>query len=883
MTPSGEGARLGPYLLGASLGSGGMGEVFRARDTRLGRDVAIKILPTEVAGDADRLRRFEQEARAAAALNHPNIMSVHDVGHDNGVAYLVTELLEGQTLRAALAEPLSIDRVLDYAAQIADGLAAAHARGIVHRDIKPENLFVTSDGRVKILDFGLAKVLNPDVALADLDATALSPADTASGMILGTVGYMAPEYIRGQAVDARTDIFAFGCVLYEMLAGRRPFESDTAVDTISAILKDAPAPFAAAPPRASIPPAIARIVLRCLEKLPDARFQTASDLAFALRSVQPATRASDDPTASIAKPSVRPGRRLVAALVIVASLLGASVLLWKLGAAFGSPQPRVTRLAVSIPDEQAFVDVAGTALQLTPDGLAVVYSGRGPRGSQLYYRRLDQMEGRVIGGTDNAFALEVSPSGEWVAFQTEAASGGASVSKVALGGGLPILLGTVDYGGGIAWGPDGEIVAGTDFGLFRFPAGGGEPQQPWVTNEQHYMPLPLPGGRMMLVWDMVMVDVASGARTKLDGDGMNPIGYADGFLLFGRRDGTLGVVRFDPDTSRSVQDVIPIPDAPMTRPTGGMLAELSSRGDLIYARRKGGSILSVFDTQGRVLREAAQQRTFKAPRLSPDGRRVVMTEQLLSGTVFGDLWLYDLESEELRRLTTGVKASSPEWTFDGHVVFATSPRTGVAEAWRVPADGSGPAAMFLDIGRQVINTVLSPDGRYAVVDAFDTKTSRDLLLVSLGENRTPKPFAASEFNETMPAVSPDGRWLAYVSDESGHAEVYARPFPVGAERVQVSSGGGSEPRWTPDGGGIVYRNVNEFMKADLAFKGGLTVARRQALFVGQTPASAVLTSWTPEFDLLADGTIITTRAAGEAEIIVVTNWLAELKAKVGKR
>lgn len=377
-----------------------------------------------------------------------------------------------------------------------------------------------------------------------------------------------------------------------------------------------------------------------------------------------------------------------------------------------------------------------------------------------------------------------------------------------------------------------------------------------------------------------MIEIATGTLTVLDGDAMNPVGFAAGFLVFGRRDRTLGVVPFDPARTRSLRDVIPVPDTPVTRSAGGANADLSAAGDLVYVRTIQNQRLAFLDTHGRAIREIEETRTFKNPRVSPDGRWIVMNEQLLSGNIFGDLWLQGVASGELRRLTNGSNASSPEWTPDGRIVYSQLQLTGPTQAWVVSIDGTGPGEKFISLPTPVIHTVISSDGRYAVVTTETAQNKRDIYSIDLKGDHPPVPLMNSRFNETTPSISPNGHWLAYVSDETDQEEVYVRPFPVGSGRVQISLGGGGEPRWSKDGQSIVYRRVSDFAKAHLAIGPSIRVTEREELFSGVYRSAEF--AGTREFDLFADGTIVALKNA-ETEVVVVTNWIAELKAKLAKK
>jgi serine/threonine protein kinase len=535
--PTGSGARLGPYQLGPVIGAGGMGEVYRARDSRLGRDVAIKILPAEVAADPDRLRRFEQEARAAAALNHPNILSVHDVGTDNGVTYLVTELLEGQTLREALTSPdrgLSMDRALDSAVQIADGLAAAHARGIVHRDLKPENLFVTSDGHVKILDFGLAKFTDTSGSIdgnSPNSPTELTPANTGSGVILGTVGYMAPEQVRGQAVDARTDIFAFGCVLYELLTGTRAFHGDTAMDTLSAILSRAPMPLAEARPGTVAPPALARIVERCLEKAPGARFQTATDLAFALRHIAATSVTSDGRSAAleavIASERTRLSPRSALPWVVTLLSLAAAAARWWSPVA---PATAESTYHLTLPIPETIDMASGPEFALSRDGMLLAYIVQEPDGVfRIYLRRLNEERSSALPQTEGALGgLAFSPDSRWITFNRRHPNG--SKLKVPIDGGLATILVApvveeVENENNPACSPDGRWLAyhtgGPGAGIYVRPltgsgavvyVGPGTGPVHWIGNELFFL---RGAGQVMVAPISIAASLAVGSARAL--------------------------------------------------------------------------------------------------------------------------------------------------------------------------------------------------------------------------------------------------------------------------------------------------------------------------------------------------------------------------------
>ena len=787
------------------------------------------------------------------------------------------------------------------AVAVAGALDYAHRHAVIHRDLKPENILL-HEGQPLLADFGIALAVSK----------AGGQRVTESGLSLGTPQYMSPEQAAAdRVIDGRSDIYSLGAVTYEMLTGDPPHTGNTAQAIISRVMTERPRPVRAS--RDTAPVHVEQAIEVALAKLPADRFGTAAEFADAMlgkgSALSSATLGQRFEITGAAVRRHSPARRR--AVWAAAGLLTIAVgfALWKLAVALGTPAPKVFRLAVSIPASQGFVDVAGVSVQLTPDGRAIVYSGRGPRGSQLYYRRLDQMEGTPLPGTDNAWSPTISPTGDWVAFETASGrvsplgSRTADISKVSVQGGAPVALGTVEYGAGISWGSGDAIFAGTHLGLFRVSANGGSPQQVTVADTAkheagHMLPMALPDGKTVLVWiryprsdnqpaveKIATVRLADRTLRILEGEGMNPIGFVGGYLVFGRTDGTLGAVQFDPGRTQSVRTVIPVVDIPLSRSTGGMVAGLSAAGDLVYVRATNRSRLTFIDEQGRVLGGKDEERNFKNPRISPDGRRIVLTEQLLESSVYGDLWLYDVASSVMQRLTSGGRASAPGWTPDGRrVVFTFRPDQGPAEVWWVPVDGSAPAERLVATPMLVVQTVFSPDSRYVVVDGFAPKTKYDLYLVDLMGDRKAEAIVQSTFNETMPAISPNGRWLAYVSDESGREEVYVRPFPRGPSRVQVSAGGGSEPRWAQDANAIVYREANWFVKARLAIGAAVSVARRDSLFSGTYKSSGnAYIPLIPEFDVFANGTIVALRpGSADAEVIVVTNWIGELKAKLAK-
>jgi len=889
--PPTDGARLGPYQLGAAIGAGGMGEVYRARDARLGRNVASKILPSEVADDPDRLRRFEQEARAAAALNHPNILSVYDVGTDNGVAYLVTELLEGTTLRDAMAgrgaaEATPYTRMLDYAVQIADGLAAAHARGIVHRDLKPENVFVCADGRVKILDFGLAKLVGPDAPVidtdADADATALSPAHTGSGVILGTVGYMAPEQIRGQAVDARTDIFAFGCVLYEMLAGRRAFSGDTPLDTLSAILKDTPAPLASASPGPAIPPTLARIVERCLEKVPVARFQSTLDLVFALRSVLPHQTGDgrdDGPIGevSLAAPNHRRERIAWAVTVIaIAALAMATWLQW--GDVDRDPPAPASPLRLSadmgIGPTLSLALWLAPAVVISPDGGTVAAVAASSGRTMLHVRRPDQLQATLLAGTEGAQGPFFSPDGQWVAFFAD-----GKLKKIAVSGGAAVTLCDAPTGRGGWWGQDAHIVfqpTGARASVLQrvHEAGGspavigtlaeGETTQSW--------PQILPGGRTVLYsgnisttgWDQgnIMAQPISGGPPKLILRGGFHARYIrTGHLIYVNQ-GTLFAVPFDPERLELKGTPAPLLEAVTTvLNTGAAHFSSSETGTLVYVPESGASEeapVHWMDATGATTVLRAEKANWTHPRFSPNGQRLAMS----AGGGSADVWIYEA-AQALTKFTFDSNVDMlPVWTPDGRrLAFSSNrPKGETFNLYWQRADGTGDSQRLTESPNTQYAGSFHPNGKRLAFVEHLPATGSDIMILPIEGDATggwkpgkPTTFLATSASETAPMFSPDGRWIAYMSTESGPMEVYVRPFEGATGQWKISTATGLFPKWSRVRNELFYVRPgapNVIMVASYTAEGASFRADRPRQW---SPGAIAMMGANPPYDLHPDG------------------------------
>ena len=805
------GTRFGPYEILGAIGAGGMGEVYRARDARLGRDVAIKVLPASLSTDDDRLRRFEQEARSTAALNHPNILAVYDVGSHDGTPYVVYELLEGGTLRERLPTgSTSTRKAVELAVQIARGLAAAHERNIVHRDLKPENVFVTNDGRVKILDFGLAKLVEPDLPSRSHDARSTTiNLDTTPGTVLGTVGYMSPEQVRGLPVDARTDIFALGIVLYEMLSGRRPFYGETPADTIAAIVKEEPADLSGVD--RNIPAALERIVDRCLEKTPSARFQTASDLGFALEGLS----SPSDRVEAVKQPKVARGSGASARM---AWPLAAGSLLAFAAAGFVVVQHlredtapvEVARFEVSAPANTLILGNAPPVI--SPDGRHLAFGAIEDGIAALWIRRLSDVTAERLPGTNGAVHPFWSPDSRSLAFFAD-----GKLKRLTLNGGPPVVVCDAPPGGGGAWAPDNTMVfaPGPNAPLSRVPSSGGKPEVVTTLADGelgHRWPSFLPDGRHFLFAISLGAGQTGGGlalgaldatdRALIEGAANSNAVYGAGHLLFVRA-GNLVALPFDPVARRVTGEAWPVA-TPVVAFAGSLRAPLSvsETGTLVYrAGRPQVTTLTWFDRAGKVMGTIEDAAAHINLALSPDERRLAVSRTPQGAPVPNiDIWILDLTRGGVpSRLTFAPDGEfDPEWSADGSAVLFTSARDRTFDLFRHAANGTGEDTLLLKSPAGAYGPRSSPDGKYI---AYFSATDIWLLPSGGGE---PRRFTETPFNESVPAFSPDGKWLAYASNESGRAEILVQPFPSGGGRYQISRAGGTVPSWRGDSRELFY-------------------------------------------------------------------------------
>jgi eukaryotic-like serine/threonine-protein kinase len=845
------GSRLGPYEILARIGAGGMGEVWRARDTRLGREVAIKILPAEFADDARLKIRFEREARTISQLSHPNICTLHDVGD----GYIVMELLEGETLSYRLARgPLPLPEVIRYGVQIAEALGRAHRQGVVHRDVKPGNVMITKGG-AKLLDFGLAKSSGATASSSDETATMQKPV-TEEGTVVGTYQYMAPEQLAGEEPDARTDIFALGAVLYEMTTGKRAFEGKNRTGVVSAIISGEPRAMQELQPLT--PPALEHVILKCLEKDPEDRWQSASDIAEELRWISQAGSQAGAAPLAIKRRRWR-AALMIGAVALLAGALADRLLVRSFPAVSSAPVVRSTievepghwlfgmhwRLEAARPSR--------TAMAISSDGRFVVYSAieeNAPPQSKprLFLRRLDGSKAEPIAGTEGGLSPFLSPDDRWVGFWAD-----GTLRKIPVGGGLPVVLCDVPWLAGADWGRDDSIVFSGHWetGLSRIRGAGGNPEalttpDPKREENGHRLPSWLPEGKGILFtvmghpWDprprLALLRTDTLQWTVLLEDAADGRYVPTGHIVF-MRQGTLMAVRFD--TARKEIAGQPAPVVEDVAQAYSIYAGVhtcagqfgfSDSGTLVYA--EGGIAPDPANSLVWVSMEGVEEpvtdlrRPAFAPRLSPDGRRIVY---MSLGNRESQSWVYDLVTGTNSRLTEEGHPLGAIWSPDGKRLLHGSLKALAHNLYLQPYDGSAPMERVMTSEYSQFVGSWSSDGRTAAVAEWNARTSADIHLLDISSGVV-TPFLVSKFHEGYPDFSPDGRWLAYSSNESGRREVYVQPIPGPGAKHLVSTRGGEDPLWARDGRQLFYRWQGEVWAADVRTDGGFSTGKPRLLF-----------------------------------------------------
>ncbi|MFI5180063.1 MAG: protein kinase [Thermoanaerobaculia bacterium] len=905
------GREVGSYRIVSRLGEGGMGEVYRAHDPRLNRDVAIKVLPEKFFEDPEMRARFEREARVLASLNHPGIAAIYSFEEIAGPSpsstrhLLVMELVEGPTLSDRIARgAVPPGEALPIARQIAEALEAAHERGIVHRDLKPANIKIRPDGTVKVLDFGLAKVAET-AAAQGADATrspTLSLRATQAGIILGTAAYMSPEQASGRPVDRRTDLWAFGVVLLEMLSGRRAFDGETVSHVLAAVLTKEP-DWASLP--METPAGIRRLLRRCLEK---DRKKRLADAADARLEIEDALTAPPEATPAEG-PGQPPPRRILAwlAAALVAGLVfGAAAS--RLGRPDAAPR-RVMRLGVSLPAGQRF---GGSwwwpgSVALSPDGTRIAYVATREGIAQLYLRDATEWNALPLEGTEGADSPVFSPDGRWLG-----AISGGRLLKISVAGGPPVTLARVSVppAAGLCWAADDMIYMGAEspLGLQRVPARGGAPEPVTTLDRKkgetdHAFPEVLPGGKALLFVvrhadqpnfdqaDIEALTIGSGARRTVVKAGTNPrFVAATGHLVF-LRAGVLMAAPFDPDRLEMRGTPVPVLENVIENPrTGAGQFSLSADGSLAYV--PGGATygeheLVYVERNGATRLLTAKKRPYEDFTISPDGRSIATT---IEGATT-DTWIHDLGRDTDARFTFGVEHRDPAWSADGTRIACSSYRDGQWTIVWKPADGRGGEELLVASDNPVYPWFFSRDGRVFLYAEMSPTTSWDIWMLRLDGDRKPRPLLNSPFLEESAQISPDGRWLAWDSDESGRLEVYVATFPDLGSRVKVSTEGGTHPQWSPDGRELYYRlsasaGVREGQRQEgqrvrllavpIETSPALRAGTPHVLFEGPFFESGHDWAVTPDgkgFVFIRESPAV----GGPGELRVVLNWSEELK------
>ena len=899
------GTRLGPYEILSPLGAGGMGEVYRARDTRLERTVAIKVLPASLTDNPELKQRFEREAKAISALQHPHICVLHDVGHQDGADFLVMEYLEGETLSERLKRgPLPLDQFWKVAIEVADALDKAHRAGIVHRDLKPANIMLTKAG-IKLLDFGLAKAAGAGVAAAaggspsqsvfSAAMTRSSPASplTSAGSIVGTVQYMAPEQIEGKEADARSDIFSFGLVLYEMLAGARAFEGKTQASVVAAILALEPKPLRSLNP--DVPSAVERMVQRCLEKDPAERFQNAHDLKLQMQLISEMRAAGVEAAAP-------PKARYSWLPWAVTAVLAVAVILLAVAYVQTLRAPQTSVHAYILPPPKSEFNLRANwsgGVAISRDGRRIAFVAKNPDSDEemLWVQSLDSATARPMLGTENAAFPFWSYDGHYVGFFA-----GGKLQKIAAEGGPPQTICDAKDGRGGDWNQD-DVILFTPTpgeGLFRVPATGGTPTpvtdlETRAGETSHRWPVFLPDGKHYLFWIQgakvaedggIYVGSLESKERRLLVPSESSGAYAEpGYLLF-VRDGALLAQKLNLGRLQLEGDARPVAaHVGVNTTVFRSILAASATGTLLYLEG-GASVghrLVWYGLDGKPGPNAvSEEAQYRNPRFSPDGKHLAASVVTSNSE---DIWVFDLQRETKSRLTFAQGRSfHPTWSPDGRWIYYSILRNGRVYMYRRPSDGTGNEETILAPKgvRVAIPNSISNDGKYLayeqVVDSEKSPRNYDLYVLPLFGDRKPIPQLLSPFLKAWPEFSPDGKWLAYASEETGRLEVYVMPFPVPGGKYQVSTGGGNNPKWSSDGRKLFFSNdIGEVLAVDVRESGA-------ALQLG-TPRKVLKAPMVggPEvpFAVSPDGKRLLINQTGndtvQLPLTLVTNWTAELK------
>jgi len=843
--------RLGVFEVVSPLGSGGMGEVWKARDTNLHREVALKILPDAVALDHGRMARFRREAQVLASLNHPHIGAIYGFEESGGIQALVLELVEGPTLADRIAQgAIPLDESLRIAAQIAEALEAAHEQGIIHRDLKPANIKLRPDGPVKVLDFGLAKAHEPASGEVTASPTITSPAlMTGAGVLLGTAAYMSPEQARGKPADKRCDIWAFGCVLFEMLTAQRAFGGDDVMDVVVAVMTKEP-DWSALPP--ALPTRVATLLRRCLRK--DAR-ERLKDIGDArLEISEPFLPGSTPPSGSQAVAPSRAHSWRGIALVAVVSALAGGLGVWRVMSGVKPTSGPVVRFAMELSPGDQLAATNSRVVAVSPDGRYVVYVAN----QRMYLRSMDQPDASEINGTSGGTSVHgrnpfFSPDGRWIGFWHNGA-----LKKVAVTGGVPVTIcatAVVPYGA--TWTADDEILFGLGSGgIARVAVSGGEPQTV-VRVENGQMagwPEVLPDRKTVLftlvtgIWDNAQIAVQSLAtgRRQVLFQGTDARYVSSGHLVYGLR-GALYAVPFNLQQLNVVnRPAVVVQNVAVNTTTSGVMqASLSANGTLVYTSTASEQRrLSWVDRSGRSEPIPAEPRAYTYPRLSPDGQKIAVSATAPTP----DIWVYDIPRGVQTRITLDGNNTRSVWTPDGkRLAYASDRAGGPPNIYWIDANGSAPPERLTTSPNQQVPEGWAPDGKTLAFSEFTPETNWDIWMLDFPP-RKPRVFLRTPVHDGGRAFSPDGRWFAYYSDESGRGEVYVRSYPGPGDKWLISTGGGAEPVWSRNGRELFYRSGKRLMAVDVTLQPSFAAGRPRVLFEG--PYVSALPA---NFDVSLDG------------------------------
>ena len=888
------GTTLSHYQITEKLGQGGMGEVYRAEDTNLSRQVAIKVLPDEFAHDAERLARFEREAQVLASLNHPNIATLYGLEESDGKRFIVMELVEGQTLAHRLLKgPLPVDEALDVCRQIAEGLEAAHEKGIIHRDLKPANVKVTPEGKVKILDFGLAKAFQGEMSAPDVSKSpTLTDQMTHASVILGTAGYMSPEQAKGKAVDRRADIWGFGCVLYECLTGTRAFQGDTITETVASILKSEP-DWTLLP--AETPPSVRAVLKQCLQKDPKERLH---DIADARIEMQDVTLRDFEIQPVVASALIR-WRLLpwIVALVMLLIAVASTVKSWRQPEKAQLP---ARRFSVSLP-EPLSSNLHYLNFAISPDGMQLAYFASYPN-SRLYHRFLNEQEFKPIAGTERGQSPLFSPDGKWVGFFAD-----GRLKKVPTAGG-PVVTLTDNIGPTIGgdWGTDDSIF----FELLWTNIARADALVAGATVETLFTP-DAKNNERALLWpqrlptdDLFLFTTFAGnivsandahivigrvrdrsTRTTLAGGTCGRY-LPTGHLVYGY-DGRLMAVPLKLSRVRVQENPRPVLNGVLMNPnTGSAHFAGSDPGDLVYvpgSMIRGRDSLVLVDRNGKqqsinLPRGESESHIIDSPSVSPDGLRIAVHMAKAND----DIHVYDFSSGALTRMTyEGGDESSPLWTPDGRWLAYTSAPGPVLHLVLKRVDGSSQSEPIFGSDHPRYACSFSPEGNLLAFVESHPKTKLDIWTGPITGEGTPKPFLKTEYSESSPGFSPDGKWVAYQSDKSGRMQVYVTSYPEAKDEKQVSQDGGTEPRWGPFGNELFYLSGNRLMSVDTSLNPTFRAGKYSVLFVVEP--GLYLTEGLPlsSYAVMPDGKrfvfIKQSQVNPVTQLCIVTNWFEELK------